>query len=198
MLEALTFQWFLSIFTDCLAGEVYSISRHQFNAYLLTSYISQALFRVWDVLLCVEGSTFLFQTALALLRLNETSLLKCDSAASVYLYLNSNMTHQGISIDGLIQASDSLRGQVKREDVEVKRELAVKHELALTARERATSHVSDNTEEHDESDGIVVEYMGTSQETSSPTTPPHNNGFREEGGAKIRNPTPSPPLAPWM
>lgn len=158
----------------------------------------QALFRVWDVLLCVEGSTFLFQTALALLRLNETSLLKCDTAASVYLYLNSNMTHQGISIDGLIQASDSLRSQVKHEDVEVKREIAVKHELALTARERATSHVSGGPEEHAECDGIAVEYMGTPHETSASTTPPGGDDCREEEQVNLRSPTPSPPLAPWM
>ncbi|KAJ3579595.1 hypothetical protein NPX13_g974 [Xylaria arbuscula] len=44
-LEALTFQWFLSVFTDCLSAE--------------------ALFRVWDVVLCIsDGSTFLFQVAL--------------------------------------------------------------------------------------------------------------------------------------
>ena len=42
-LEALTFQWFLSVFTDCLSAE--------------------ALFRVWDVVLCMhDGSTFLFRS----------------------------------------------------------------------------------------------------------------------------------------
>ena len=55
-LEALTFQWFLSVFTACLSAE--------------------ALFRVWDVVLCLnDGSTFLFQVALALLKINEGRLL---------------------------------------------------------------------------------------------------------------------------
>lgn len=109
-LEALTFQWFLSIFTDCLAAE--------------------ALFRVWDVILCLVGSPFLFQVALALLKLNEKALLDCNSAAGVYSYLNGEMTHQGISIDGLIRESDGMRGMVKRVDVERRREQAVKRELA--------------------------------------------------------------------
>lgn len=110
-LEALTFQWFLSIFTDCLAAE--------------------ALFRVWDVLLCIEGSTFLFQVALALLRLNEKSLLECQSAAALYSYLNGSMTHQGISIDGLIHASEAMKMHIKKAEVEKRRQAAVDAELAL-------------------------------------------------------------------
>ncbi|PHH67139.1 hypothetical protein CDD81_2908 [Ophiocordyceps australis] len=62
-LEALTFQWFLSVFTDCLSAE--------------------ALFRVWDVLLCTnDGATFMFQVALALLKLNEANLLQRDTPAA--------------------------------------------------------------------------------------------------------------------
>lgn len=109
-LEALTFQWFLSIFTDCLTAE--------------------ALFRVWDVVLCLVGSPFLFQVALALLKLNEKALLDCSSAAGVYSYLNGEMTHQGISIDGLIRESDAMRHVVKKVDVERRRDKAVERELA--------------------------------------------------------------------
>ncbi|RPA93410.1 TBC-domain-containing protein [Choiromyces venosus 120613-1] len=108
-LEALTFQWFLSIFTDCLAAE--------------------ALFRIWDVILCLVGSPFLFQVALALLRLNEKALISCKSAAAVYSYLNGEMTHQGISIDGLIRESDGMKHHVKRKEVELRRERAVEKEL---------------------------------------------------------------------
>ncbi|KAF8251556.1 TBC-domain-containing protein [Wilcoxina mikolae CBS 423.85] len=108
-LEALCFQWFLSIFTDTLAAE--------------------ALFRVWDVVLCVAGSVFLFQVAIALLKLNEKALLRCDSAAEVYGYLNGGMIHQGISIDGLIRESDSLKNFIKKAEVEKRREWAVKKEL---------------------------------------------------------------------
>lgn len=108
-LEALTFQWFLSVFTDCLSAE--------------------ALFRVWDVVLCTnDGSTFLFQVALALLKLNEQNLLKCDTPASVYTYINHQMTEHAISIDGLMQASEGLRRVVKREEVEQKRAKIVDEE----------------------------------------------------------------------
>lgn len=113
-LEALTFQWFLSVFTDCLSAE--------------------ALFRVWDVVLCMhDGSTFLFQVALALLKLNEKQLLQCDTPAGVYHYINHQMTNHAISIDGLIQASDALSKMVKRKDVEDRRAKAVATEQELMA-----------------------------------------------------------------
>lgn len=163
-LEALTFQWFLSVFTDCLSAE--------------------ALYRVWDVVLCLSaptmhmpstelqsqkhsiaetssiysipgtdtptssaptptastfhadnelasstgcGSTFLFQVALALLKLNEQQLLTtCPTPAAVYTYINYQMTNHAISIDGLIEASEALRNVVKREDVLARRTAALK------------------------------------------------------------------------
>lgn len=150
-LEALTFQWFLSIFTDCLSAE--------------------ALYRVWDVVLCLNvtstsnttpsgntnstnrdrasssavaisinkdaeedaatasggGSTFLFQVALALLKLNEQQLLTtCHTPAAVYTYVNHQMTNHAISIDGLIQASEALRNVVRREDVIARRAAALR------------------------------------------------------------------------
>jgi hypothetical protein len=148
-LEALTFQWFLSVFTDCLSAE--------------------ALYRVWDVVLCLDvasavsknpaanntsstsspftarendaiasattdmtsgsgaGSTFLFQVALALLKLNEHQLLTtCSSPAELYTYINHQMTNHAISIDGLIQASEALRNVVRPEDVVAKRAEALK------------------------------------------------------------------------
>ncbi|KAF2472166.1 TBC-domain-containing protein [Lindgomyces ingoldianus] len=137
-LEALTFQWFLSVFTDCLSAE--------------------ALFRVWDVVLCMhDGSTFLFQVALALLKLNEKALLQCDTPAGVYHYINHQMTNHAISIDGLIQASDALNKVVKRKDVEERRGRAVAHEQEVMrqreelrhgrARKRALRDIEDNVQE---------------------------------------------------
>lgn len=140
-LEALTFQWFLSVFTDCLSAE--------------------ALYRVWDVVLCLNvtsavsngpsapamkdgpdkaipstedlasggggGSTFLFQVALALLKLNEPQLLTtCSTPATLYTYINHQMTNHAISIDGLIQASEALRNMVRREDVVSRRAAALR------------------------------------------------------------------------
>ena len=118
-LEALTFQWFLSVFTDCLSAE--------------------ALFRVWDVVLCTnDGSTFLFQVALALLKLNEKSLMSCDTPADVYAYINHEMTNHAISIDGLINASDALKKVVRRAEVEDRRAKAVEKEMEVEKqRERA-------------------------------------------------------------
>ena len=111
-LEALTFQWFLSVFTDCLSAE--------------------ALFRVWDVVFCTnDGSTFLFQVALALLKLNEQQLLQCSTPASTYTYINHQMTNHAISIDGLIHASEGLRKVVKREEVEARRAKAMEAEKDL-------------------------------------------------------------------
>ena len=122
-LEALTFQWFLSLFTDCLTAE--------------------ALYRVWDVLLCCKdedgngGSTFLFQVALALLKLNEAQLIACGTPGEVYSYLGGEITNHAISIDGLIRASEGLKSLVRRGDVEERRAkwVAIERET-LQERER--------------------------------------------------------------
>ncbi|KAL9120950.1 MAG: hypothetical protein Q9187_002491 [Circinaria calcarea] len=120
-LEALTFQWFLSLFTDCLSAE--------------------ALYRVWDVLLCCKdedgngGSTFLFQVALALLKLNEGQLVACETPGEVYAYLGGEITNHAISIDGLIRASDGLKKVVRRSEVEERRATWVEFERE-TVRER--------------------------------------------------------------
>ncbi|POR32485.1 TBC domain protein [Tolypocladium paradoxum] len=135
-LEALTFQWFLSVFTDCLCAE--------------------ALFRVWDVVLCTnDGSTFLFQVALALLKLNETNLLQCDTPAGVYTYINHQMTEHAISIDGLMQASEGLRRVVRREEVEPRRDKAIRAEKDMLAERDGNSKKKRHgkgkaTAEHDE------------------------------------------------
>ena len=122
-LEALTFQWFLSLFTDCLSAE--------------------ALYRVWDVLICCKdeegngGSTFLFQVALALLKLNEAQLVACETPGEVYAYLGGEITNHAISIDGLIRASEGLKALVRRVDVEERREKWVKIEKeTIEERER--------------------------------------------------------------
>ena len=72
------------------------------------------------------GSTFLFQVALALLKLNEPQLLTtCTTPAALYTYINHQMTNHAISIDGLIQASEALRNMVRREDVVSRRAIAL-------------------------------------------------------------------------
>lgn len=146
-LEAVTFNWFLSLYSGVLTG-------------------GEALYRVWDVVLCLNSSEedpnvlrqpmaedassttpmtlsfpatdssdgehdgtsspFLFQLSLALLKLNEAAILNLDSAAMVYSYVNHNMTNHAISIDGLVQAAEALRVRVKRRDVLERRARAVR------------------------------------------------------------------------
>ncbi|KAL8827864.1 MAG: hypothetical protein Q9191_002926 [Dirinaria sp. TL-2023a] len=123
-LEALTFQWFLSVFTACLSAE--------------------ALFRVWDVVLCLnDGSTFLFQVALALLKLNEGRLLEEESAGGVYDRLGGVSDHE-VGIDGLIRASEALKGEVRREEVE---------ELRVSALHEEAKRVGGGGGNTDERDG---------------------------------------------
>lgn len=137
-LEALTFQWFLSVFTDCLSAE--------------------ALFRVWDVVLCTnDGSTFLFQVALALLKLNEGNLLQCNTPAGVYTYINHQMTEHAISIDGLMQASEGLRKVIKREDVEQRRDKAIQAEKDLVAARDSGSTKSKKTQATEQEELTAVD-----------------------------------------
>ncbi|CRK19398.1 hypothetical protein BN1708_012631, partial [Verticillium longisporum] len=120
-LQIMSFQWFLSVFTDCLSAE--------------------ALFRVWDVVLCMEeGSLFLFQVAVALLKLNETQILQCDSSTAAYTYLNHQMTNHAISIDNMIKASEALRRYIQKEDVDARRKSAIQAmKIAADEREEANA-----------------------------------------------------------
>ena len=161
-LEALTFQWFLSVFTDCLSAE--------------------ALFRVWDVVFCInDGSTFLFQVALALLKLNEKQLLECQSPAGVYTYINHQMTNHAISIDGLIHASEGLRKVVKRDEVESRRAKAIEaeKELMKMREERNAKRKMERIAALNE----AVPEMEAEAETSGVSSP-------EEGSLKITEPVP--------
>ncbi|XMA17044.1 hypothetical protein WAI453_009835 [Rhynchosporium graminicola] len=149
-LEALTFQWFLSVFTDCLSAE--------------------ALFRVWDVVLCTnDGSTFLFQVALALLKLNEQQLLQCETPAGVYTYINHQMTNHAISIDGLIHASEGLRRVVKREDVELKRTKAIEAEKEI-GREREERNEKRRRERAEKAAKAIDEVAGVADVVESEAT----------------------------
>jgi hypothetical protein len=172
-LEALTFQWFLSVFTDCLSAE--------------------ALYRVWDVVLCLhDGATFLFQVALALLKLNEKALLQCETPSEIYHYINHQMTNHAISIDGLIQASDALNKVVKRKDVEERREKAVareqevmrqREELRLERSRKRT--MKDNSMTTQEEEGKAPSISASldaeiSMQTSPMRTPLSNASVKSE------------------
>lgn len=155
-LEALTFQWFLSVFTDCLSAE--------------------ALFRVWDVVLCMnDGSTFLFQVALALLKLNEQQLLQCSSPANVYTYINHQMTNHAISIDGLIHASEGLRRVVKRDEIEIRRAKAIEAEKDLVKQREARNAAR-------KAERIAALELGSSPEITVSSPAKDKNVESEESG----------------
>ncbi len=163
-LEALTFQWFLSVFTDCLSAE--------------------ALFRVWDVVLCVnDGSTFLFQVALALLKLNEPQLLQCAAPAAVYTYINHQMTNHAISIDGLINASEGLRRVVRRDDVEARRREAVDAELRLMREREERNRLRRSAQQQKAffAPALISETIVTASAVPSPAPSP---ALRANGGGE--------------
>lgn len=83
--DAITFDWFLSFFTDTLPAE--------------------PLFRIWDVSLCVEGHLYLFKVALALFKLHERELLSITSAAEVYSFLK-NLGSRSIKVDSLLKLAN--------------------------------------------------------------------------------------------
>lgn len=166
-LEALTFQWFLSVFTDCLSAE--------------------ALFRVWDVVLCInDGSTFLFQVALALLKLNERQLLDCDTPASIYTYINHQMTNHAISIDGLIQASEGLRRVVRREDVEERRTKAIEADKQfMKEREERSLQRQRNQQKGLSVPALITETSASATSSACPSPIPNPTIIRDdsEGGS---------------
>ncbi|BFZ62564.1 hypothetical protein YB2330_003665 [Saitoella coloradoensis] len=105
-LEAMTFNWFLSVFADCLSPEL--------------------LFRIWDVLF-LEGNSYLFRVAIALVRLNEKNLLQCRTPAAVYSFLKDMTTHVATSPDGLVKMSCEgiVVKEVTAKDVEKRRAVEI-------------------------------------------------------------------------
>lgn len=102
--EAITFDWFLSCFTDALPPDL--------------------LFRVWDVFLCSEGEVYLFRVALALFKLFEADLTKLGSASEVYSFMKQ-LNYRPIGVEALIREADSFKQQVVDTDVKNRRQLEV-------------------------------------------------------------------------
>lgn len=84
-LPAICFSWFLSLFTDCLPVET--------------------LFRVWDVFF-VDGIDSLFRVALAVLKINEQEMVKCESQPALYIYFES-MTARMWQADKLLKVREA-------------------------------------------------------------------------------------------
>ncbi|SPO22937.1 uncharacterized protein UTRI_01615 [Ustilago trichophora] len=108
-LPAITFAWFLSLYTDCLPVET--------------------LFRVWDVMF-VEGMVILFRVAMSILKLYEAELLATTSASSFYGLAHS-LTSRLFSVDKLIHlACNELKTSIRYANILEKRE---RHVADLTA-----------------------------------------------------------------
>lgn len=105
-LTALTFGWFLSLFTDCLPVET--------------------LFRVWDVLF-VEGHDVLFRVAIAILKLNEAEICACDSVGDLFGAI-SGMTSRLWSADKLVALQHSFKQGIRHSEVQT---LMEKHTAGL-------------------------------------------------------------------
>ncbi|KAJ1028790.1 hypothetical protein NDA16_001955 [Ustilago loliicola] len=100
-LPAITFAWFLSLYTDCLPVET--------------------LFRVWDVMF-VEGMVILFRVAMAILKLYESELFATTSASSFYGLAHS-LTSRLFSVDKLIHlACNELKASIRYANILEKRE----------------------------------------------------------------------------
>ncbi|KAI1318630.1 hypothetical protein EDD11_006131 [Mortierella claussenii] len=100
-LTAVTFSWFLTLFTDCLPVET--------------------LLRVWDVFF-VEGMIVVFKVAVAILWMNEKDILKCRNGAAVYCFMKQ-MTLSMHQADKLVKvAFVTLKSYISPEKVEAKRQ----------------------------------------------------------------------------
>ncbi|KAG0075456.1 hypothetical protein BGZ90_009874 [Linnemannia elongata] len=100
-LTAVTFSWFLTLFTDCLPVET--------------------LLRVWDVFF-VEGMMVVFKIAVAILWMNEKEILKCRNGAAVYCYMKQ-MTLVMHQADKLMKvAFVTLKSSIHPEKIEAKRQ----------------------------------------------------------------------------
>ncbi|KAF9908295.1 hypothetical protein EC991_009939 [Linnemannia zychae] len=100
-LTAVTFSWFLTLFTDCLPVET--------------------LLRVWDVFF-VEGMMVVFKIAVAILWINEKDILKCRNGAAVYCYMKQ-MTLVMHQADKLMKvAFVTLKSSIHPEKIEAKRQ----------------------------------------------------------------------------
>ncbi|ORY69410.1 rab-GTPase-TBC domain-domain-containing protein [Leucosporidium creatinivorum] len=125
-LPAVTFGWFLSLFTDALP--------------------IQTLLRVWD-LIFVLGTVMLFRVAVAIIQMNHAEILACDSAASLYALMRSMTTHL-YQVDKLLKiACEDLRPLIKDRDISVLRNKHVADlqvELGISPEESEEGEMADS------------------------------------------------------
>ncbi|CAD6891748.1 unnamed protein product [Tilletia laevis] len=104
-LPAVTFAWFLSLYTDCLPVET--------------------LFRVWDIIF-IDGMVVLFRIAMAILSLSEKDLLSTSGPAAFYGHMHS-LTSRMFSVDRLMKlACEDFAQTIKYPNILTRREKHVK------------------------------------------------------------------------
>ncbi|WFC95263.1 hypothetical protein MBRA1_001910 [Malassezia brasiliensis] len=102
-LPAVTYAWFLSLFTSCLPIET--------------------LFRVWDMML-VDGHIVLFRVAYAILAHAAPALLAASSASAVYHVLH-DAAAKWVDAESLVQAVVQLRTTIRVSEVTMRRTRAL-------------------------------------------------------------------------
>ncbi|KEP52255.1 Rab-GTPase-TBC domain protein [Rhizoctonia solani 123E] len=102
-LPAICFSWFLSMYTDCLPVET--------------------LFRVWD-LIFADKLDALFRIGLAIIRINESELLACDSASALYQYMEG-MTARMWQADKLMKVESEIKSLMPHDDLVRRRDARV-------------------------------------------------------------------------
>lgn len=107
-LPAVTYAWFLSLFTSCLPIET--------------------LFRVWDMML-VDGHIVLFRVAYAILAHTAPALLAASSASAVYHVLH-DAAAKWVDAESLVQAVVQLRTAIRVSEVTTRRTRALSRTYA--------------------------------------------------------------------
>lgn len=97
-LEAITFGWFLSVFTDCMPAE--------------------CLFRTWDIFF-LDGHSWLFCVAISIMKVHEKALLDCDTPGQVYTLLKELDKLRDISIDDFVRTSEQIKMSIKTKGYDI-------------------------------------------------------------------------------
>ncbi|CCG83914.1 protein of unknown function [Taphrina deformans PYCC 5710] len=87
-LEAITFGWFLSVFTDCLPVEL--------------------LFRIWDIFF-LEGRNYLFCVAITIIKIHERSILQTKTTGQGYILLKELTAAKEINVDEFVKIAEQVK-----------------------------------------------------------------------------------------
>ena len=107
-LSLICINWFLTLFSNVLHMRI--------------------LLRIWDMLF-YDGTCILFQITLAMLKLNESSLLECTCSSSIYNILN-DIPFKCVDINSLIETKILIASSITANLIQTQR---IKHQAYLLA-----------------------------------------------------------------